>query len=138
MYKTQFTEQTPVICPGRNETFVFTCRDSQVFYLSWTVQPEYDRFSDTDEIIYLAKDEDMIGKNRSRGHGLFIAVLVSIFNIANVTNSSLPVADLVSTLTVSTNGILNGTTITCSTDHSSIQYPLIFAGRTRSSPSLSA
>ena len=132
MYKTHLTEQTPVICPGRNQVFVFTCRDSQVSYLTWAVQPEYYRFSDTDVIEYSAKDEYLIGENRSRGHGLFVGVLVSIFNISNVTNSSLPVANLVSTLTVSTDGILNGTTLTCTTDHFSIQYPLIFAGRTLS------
>lgn len=99
-----------MICPG-DETFVFTCRDSQVFSLTWSVQPDYEMFSDRDVIKYTPRD-DVNGKKDERPP--FAAILVGVLNTSNTTLNH-PAADLVSTLTVSTEEILNGTVITCTT-----------------------
>ena len=99
-----------MICPG-NETFVFTCRGSQVFSLSWSVQPDYEIFTSKDVIKYTSRD-DVTGVKDKRPP--FTGLLVDVFNKSNTTSNH-PVADLVSTLTVSTEGILNGTMITCTT-----------------------
>ena len=109
MCKPYLTGPTPIICPGNNETLVFTCRDSQVFYLSWSVQPNYERFTEKDRITFTPGSEVMREDNR----GPFTGKLVGIFNVSNTTTGR--VADMVSTLTISSRGLLNGTNISCIT-----------------------
>ena len=110
MCKPYLTGPTPIICPGNNETLVLTCRDSSIFYLSWTVQPNYERFTEKDRITYRPDSEVMKEDER----GPFTGKLVGIFTASNTTTGR-PVADMVSTLTISSKGILNGTNISCIT-----------------------
>ena len=129
MCKPYITGPTPIICPGNNETLVFTCRDSPIFYLSWSAQPNYERFDKKDRITYRPDSEVMKEDER----GPFTGKLVGIFNVSNTTTGR-PVADMVSTLTISSKGILNGTNISCitwqETDDSelNISITLILAG----------
>ena len=106
------TGPTPVICPDSNETFVFTCRDSQVFYITWSVHPAYGRFSEKDRMLFAAIDDNRIGKPDRRPP--FTGILIGIFNISN-TPSNQPVADLVSALTVFNKNISDRTVVTCTT-----------------------
>ena len=128
MCKPYLTGPTPIICPGNNETLVLTCRDSSIFYLSWSVQPNYGRFTEKDRITYIPGSEVMKEDNR----GPFTGKLVDIFNVSNSTSGR--VADMVSTLTVSSKVLLNGTIISCTTwqksDQSELKMSitLIFAG----------
>ena len=127
MCKPYLTGPTPIICPGNNETLVFTCRDSQVFYISWAVQPNYPRFSKRDRITYVANAEKRVDMR-----GPFTGRLGNV----NVSNSTTPtLADMVSTLTVSIDGLLNNTIISCITQQNTLQLSeqnmsvtLIFAG----------
>ena len=48
MSKPYLAGPTPIIRPGNNETLVLTCRDSRIFYLSWSAQPNYERFTEKD------------------------------------------------------------------------------------------
>ena len=110
MCKPYLTGPTPIICPGHNETLVLTCKDSRIFYLSWSAQPNYERFTEKDRITYFPDSEVMKEDNR----GPFTGKLVGLFNVSNTTIGR-PVADMVSTLTISSKGILNGTNISCIT-----------------------
>ena len=130
MCKPCLTGPTPIICPGNNETLVLTCRDSQIFYLSWSLQPNYgiSRFNEKDKITYLAN----MMEHREDMRGPFTGKLVDIFNVSNSTSGR--VADMVSTLTISSKVLLNGTIISCTTrqetDDSELKMSitLIFAG----------
>ena len=104
------TGPTPVICPDSNETFVFTCRDSQVFYLSWSVRPGYGIFSEKDRMLFAVID----GTGRTERRPPFTGMLIGVFNISN-TPSNQPIADLVSTLTVFNKNISDRTVVTCTT-----------------------
>ena len=104
------TGPTPVICPDSNETFVFTCRDSQVFYITWSVRPDYGIFSERDRMLFAVID----GTGRTDRRPPFTGILIGVFNISN-TPSNQPIADLVSTLTVFNKNISDRTVVTCTT-----------------------
>ena len=114
MCKPYVTGPTPIICPGNNETLDFTCRDSQVLYLSWSFQPNYTR-DPRDRFTYSPATN--IG--RKFVHSLFTAILVDVSNVSNSTSPTL--ADMVSTLTVSIDGLLNNTIISCITRQNILQ-----------------
>ena len=129
--KPYVTGPTPIICPGNNETLVFTCRDSQVLYLTWSLRLNYTRDSGKDtRLIYTPART--IGTEYMTGP--FTANLVDVYNVSNSTTPTM--ADMVSTLTVSTKRQLNETNLTfsCITrqriDQSelSMSIPLLFAG----------
>ena len=114
MCKPYITGPTPIICPGNNETLLLTCRNSQTFYISWSAQSNYGilRFTEKDRITYHA----YMMENRVDMRGPFTGKLVEIINVSNSTTGKL-VADMVSTLTISSKALLNGTIISCITWH---------------------
>lgn len=118
MCKPYLTGPNPIICPGSNETLVFTCRDSQVFYISWSVWPTHVRFSEEDRITYYPTATN-VTEYREDIRGPFTGELVGISNISNSTNlnssTTSKVADMVSTLAISSKGILKKTNISCIT-----------------------
>ena len=108
MCKPYVTGPTPFVCPGNNETLVFTCRESQVLYLTWSFQPNYTR-DPRNRFTY--SPATTIGKEFVSGP--FTTILVDTFNVSNSTSPK--VSDMVSTVEVSTKRLLNETTITCIT-----------------------
>ena len=99
-----------MICPDGNEIFVFTCRDSQVLSITWTIHPTYGTFSDSDKMQFFAIDDT--GKPYVRLP--FTGMLIGIFNKSNTQ----PVADLVSILnfTVFNKNISDRTVVMCTTE----------------------
>ena len=108
-------------CP--NETVAFTCSDSQIVALQWKLDIYIKQGAD--QLTFISSDP--VGTQAIIHMGMISA------NISEVTRRNESVADITTTLTIITHGLLNKTNISCITaaDNSAIMSSssvLYFAG----------
>ena len=90
-------------CP--NETVAFTCSDSQIVAVQWKLDMYIEQGADQLTFIF----SDPVGTQAIIYMGMISA------NISEVTRRNESVADITTTLTIITHGLLNKTNISCIT-----------------------
>ena len=92
-------------CP--NETVTYTCHDSDVKVIQWTVEPK------GDSITFSADQSDITEGSAPVNRTPVVATLTSVINWRE--ESGIIIADMTTTLTVNSSEVENKTSITCST-----------------------
>ena len=101
---------TTPVCTRDNENLTFTCKDSQVQFLQWTMEPD---FLNHNNIILFTFNSKT---GTEQAHVNYTAILTNNTN-GNIT---LGIANLISTLTVSASTICDETVIICETSSAGI------------------
>ena len=101
---------TTPVCKSDNENLTFTCKDSQVQFLQWKMEPDF--LNNNNIILFTVNSKN----GTEQAHVNYTAILTNNTN----GNTTLGVANLISTLTVPASSISNETVIICETSSAGI------------------